>query len=93
MSVKLSNPFGYDEVPATILKLYSFFISSPLNYTCNRTLFTGLLPDRLKYAIISPLFKKGNKSYVSNYRPISILTTFSKIFENVVLTGLLKHLT
>jgi len=90
MSFKLSNPFGYGEVPAKILKLYSFFISSRQNCMCNRTLFTGLFPDRLKYAIIRPLFKKGNKNYVSKYRPISILTTFSKIFENVMLTTLLK---
>jgi len=93
MSFKLSNPFGYGEVPAEILKLYSFFISSSLNYMCNRTVFTGLFPDRLKYAIKRPLFKKSNENYVSNYRLISILTTFSKIFENVMLIRLLKHLT
>jgi len=43
---------------------------------CNRTLFTGVFPDRLKYAIVRPLFKKGNKNYISNYRPVSILTSF-----------------
>ena len=48
-------------------------------------------PDRLKYAIIRPLFKKGNNN-MSNYRPISILTS-SKMFEKVMQTGLLKHLT
>jgi len=93
MSFKLSNPFGYDEFAAKILKLYSFFISSPLNYTCNRSLFTGLFPSRLKYTNIRPLCKNGNKNYVSNYSPISILTTFSKICENVKLSRLLKHLT
>ena len=47
----------------------------------------------LKYATIRPVFKKGNKKDVSNYRPISILTLFSNIFEKVMLTSLLKHLT
>jgi Notch-like protein len=93
MSFKLSNPFGYGEVPAKILKLYSFFISFLLNYMCSRNPFTGLFPDRLKYTIKISLFKKSNENYVSNYRLISILTTFSKIFENVMLTRLLKHLT
>jgi len=60
---------------------------------CNMTLFTGVFPDRLKYAIVRPLFKKGNKNYISNYRPVLILTSFSKIFEKGMQTRLLKHLT
>jgi len=39
MSFKLSNPFSYDEFAAKLLKLYSFFISSPLNYTCNGSFY------------------------------------------------------
>jgi len=83
MSFKSSNSFGYDEVPSKLLKLCSHFISS-LNYVCSRTLFTGVFHDWLKYAIIRPLFKKGNKNDMSNYRPISILTSFSKIFEKIM---------
>ena len=45
---------------------------------CNRTLFTGDFPDRLKYATIRPLFKKGKKDDINNYRPISIFTLFQK---------------
>jgi len=91
MSFKSSNSCGYDEVPTKLLKLCSHFISSPLNYICNRTPFTGFFPDRLKYAIIRPLFKKGNKNYMSNNRPISILTSFSKLFEKVMQTRLLNN--
>jgi hypothetical protein len=72
-----------------LLKSCSYFISSPLNYICNRTLFTGVFPDRLKFATIKPLFKKGNKDDINNYR----LTSFSKIFETVLQTRLMKHLT
>jgi len=57
MSFKSSNSFGNDEVPSKLLKLCSHFFSCPLNYICNRTLFTGVFPDRLKYAIIRLLFK------------------------------------
>jgi hypothetical protein len=46
-----------------------------------------------QYATIRPLFKKGNKDDINNYRPISILTSFSKLFEKVMQTRLLKHLT
>ena len=91
--IKSSNSSGYDEIPSRVLKLYSYFISSPLNYICSRTLLTGVFPDRLKYATIRPLFKKGNKDDINNYRPISILTSFSKLFEKILRTRLLKHLT
>jgi len=60
---------------------------------CNRTLFTGVFSDGLKCAIIRPLFKKGNKNDISNYRPISVLTYFSKIFEKVMQNRLLKYVT
>ena len=69
------------------------YISSPLNYICNRTLFTGVFPNRLKYATIRPLFKKGNKDDIRNYRQISILNSFSNINEKITQTRLLKHLT
>jgi hypothetical protein len=46
----------------------------------------------LKYAEIIPLFKKGDKKDTSNYRLISLLTAFSKVFEKVIYVGLYKHL-
>jgi len=55
-------------------------MSLPLNYVCNETVSTGILPDRLKYSIINPLYKKGNERDVSNYRPVSLLISFSKMF-------------
>jgi hypothetical protein len=51
-----------------------------------------MFPDRLKYASIRPIFKKGKREDINNYRPISILTSFSKIFEKVMKTRLLNHL-
>jgi hypothetical protein len=65
MALKSSNYFGCDEVPTKILKLCFHFISSLLNYICNRTLFTGIFHGRLKYAFIRPLFKKSNKNDIS----------------------------
>jgi len=54
-------------------------------------LVTGVFPDRLKYAIVKPVFKKGNKQEISNYRPISLLTSFSKIFEKLIYARLHAH--
>jgi hypothetical protein len=55
-------------------------------------LFEGVFPERLKYAIIVPIHKKGDKNMVFNYRPISILTSINKIVEKVMYSRLLKHL-
>ncbi len=55
----------------------------------------GIFPDCLKTGYIVPIFKSGNSTLASNYRPIVILNTLSKVFESLVLDGLefeLKHL-
>lgn len=79
MSLKSSNSFGYEEVPTKILKLCSPFINLPLNYTCNKTLLTGVFPNWLKHGFIRPLHKRGNNNDMSNYRPIS--TYFQKCLK------------
>ena len=56
-------------------------------------LFCGVFPDGLKYAIIKPLHKNDDRCDLSKYRPVSILTSFSKIFETLMQRRILKHLT
>jgi len=63
-----------------ILKISAPFISSQLCRIINMSLNSGVFPTRLKYSIITPLHKKGDKNNMTNYRPISLLTSFSKIF-------------
>ena len=52
----------------------------------------SIWPNLLKYAIIKPCFKEGDKSQVSNCRPFSLLTGFSKIFELLIFHRLKHHL-
>jgi len=53
-------------------------ISKPLSYVSNKSIRTGVFPDHLKYAIVKPLFKNGDRTSISNYRPISLLPIFFK---------------
>jgi len=73
-------------------KISAPFISSPLSYICNKSMLSGTLPTRLKYATVKPLLKKGGRENVANYRPISLLTSFSKVFEKIIYDRLLKHI-
>ena len=59
-------------------------ISVPLSCIFNLSLCEGVFPDKLKVAKVYPVFKKGNKSDMNNYRPISVLSVFSKILERIV---------
>ena len=59
-------------------------ISKPLTVIINQMLKTGIFPDSFKTSKIVPLFKKGDHGLLTNYRPISLLPTISKVFERVI---------
>ena len=89
-SLKNKTSCGYDGLSNKILKLCGSQFSNPITYIYNKSLTCGIFPNHLKYAIIKPCFKKGGKSQVSNYRLITILTGFSKIFKLLIFHRL-KH--
>ena len=91
-SLRTKNSCGYEEISNQIIKLSALFIISLFTYICNAVLSTSVFPDKLKYAIVKPVFKKTNKQEISNYRQISLLTSFSKIIEKLIYTRLHAHI-
>jgi hypothetical protein len=91
-SLKSKNSYGYDEISTKILKASTPYILSLLTYIFNKILQTDIFPDRLKFSEVKPLYKEGDKSKLSNYRPISLLPTFSKIIEKIIYKRLYLHL-
>jgi hypothetical protein len=91
-SLHNKNSSGYDEITSKILKISAVSILSPLTYIFNNALRSGIFPDRMKYSIIKPLHKKGTTDELENYRPISLLSSFSKIFEKIIYKRLYVHL-
>ena len=83
---------GWDDFPTFVLKKCSGSLLQPLTHLINCSLQTGIFPDELKLARVVPIFKAGDPAQVSNYRPISVLTTFSKIIEKIVYNHLLDFL-
>jgi hypothetical protein len=90
-SIKPKDSHGYDKISIRILKISAPFIVSPLTYIFNKILSTGIFPERLKFSEIKPLYKKGNVTDFSNYRPISLLTSFSKIIEKLIYNRLYRY--
>ena len=71
-----------------IIKQSKSIISEPLSKLFNSCMATGYFPEKLKTGKITPIFKKGNKEHMENYRPVSTLPVFGKIFEKVIYSRL-----
>ena len=83
---------GADNIPIFIIKKTLDLISDQLLSIINLSLSSGVFPDRLKISKIIPIFKSDNASLAQNYRPISILPAFSKIFERAVYNRIFQFL-
>ena len=66
----------YNETTSKILKACAPFISHPLSYIYNQLIYTGIFLDHLKIAVVKPVSKTGNKSSMTNYRPVVLLKVF-----------------
>ena len=65
------------------LKLIKYQISKPLSHIFNLSVTTGVFPAKLKISKTIPIFKAGDRSSCDNYRPISLLSSISKILEKL----------
>ena len=84
---------GHDGIPAHIIKKVALLIAPVLVDIFNASLISGIFPNLLKVAKIVPIFKSGDKCDIKNYRPISLLTFFSKLLEKLMLLRLEEHCT
>ena len=91
-SVQKFIELGHESWESRILKISAPCILSPLTYVFNKILSLGIFPDRMKLSIIRPLYKKLNTKELENYRPISLLTVFSKILEKIIYKRLYSYL-
>ena len=75
---------GYDDISNLLLKKLQSVLVYPLQIIFNKSLSEGIFPDSMKLADVIPLFKGRNKAVLTNYRPISLLPTLSKLLEKVM---------
>jgi len=91
-ALKTKNSHGFDEISDKLLEVSATDICSPLTHICNKSILSGIFPDHRKFSIVKPIYKKGNKMNPTKYRPISLLTSFSKVFEKALYIRVTEHL-
>ena len=83
-NLKNGKAAGPDKIPTTIIKDVGDIITKPLTMIFNSSLMNGVFPDIWKIVRITPIFKSGAKNDVNNYRPMSVISVFSRILERIV---------
>ena len=91
-SLDIWKSYGPNSIPTEILHLLKEDISQPLKILFNLSFSTGEFPDLLKIAKTIPIFKKGSRLLVGNYRPISLLSNLNKILEKWMYSRLYQFL-
>ena len=76
-----------------MIELCEDSIALPLSIIFNNIINTGIFPAIWKFANVTPVHKKESKQIVKNYRPISLLPLFAKLFERILFSNMYNHLT
>ena len=90
--LKSKSSFGHDEISTKLLKQTINNITLPITHIVNRSFITGIVPDQMKVAKVVPVFKSSDRSSIKNDRPISLLTSFSKLLEKIMYDKVMNFL-
>lgn len=84
VSLKSNSSPGLDGITSELIKQTHHIIINPLLHIINRIFVTGVVPTHFKLSVITPIYKSGKKTLISNYRPISLVSSLAKLFEKCV---------
>nr|CAI5824863.1 unnamed protein product [Callosobruchus analis] len=91
-TLKSSASSGIELINTRVIKLVKLYISLPLAHIINLIFTTSTVPLQFKDSYVVPIYKAGNKEEMTNYRPITIINSFAKIFEKCLNKGLWSFL-
>ena len=80
------------DIPINVIKSSGPLICHTVSRCINQCISSGIFPDKLKTGKITPIYKKGNPEHLENYRPVSTLPIFGKIFEKIIYKRLYSYL-
>ena len=90
-SLNQNKSMGPDGISGRVLKMCAGSLAYPITYIYNLSFASGILPSQWKVANIVPIHKKGDKSLVENYRPISLTCIVMKVFEKCIRNELMNR--
>lgn len=91
LSLNNTNSEGYDELNTKIIKECAHELTKVLTYLINLSFSRGVFPSALKLSVVKPLFKKGERDDMNNYRPITLIPILSKIYEKCMYHRLMSY--
>lgn len=91
-SLNNTKSVGFDDIATHILKSCAPIISPVIQHLINLSFGQGTFPEKLKRSIVKPLHKKGDKTDLSNYRPITLISNLSKVFEKIMHRRLMSYI-
>lgn len=92
-SLKTNSAPGFDGITVELIKNMHQYLLEPLKHVYNLIFKTGIVPSHFKKSIIIPIYKSGKKNKISNYRPISLISNFAKVFEKCLKNRLTNFFT
>ena len=91
-SLKSNSAPGPDGITPRLLQELVDVVAAPLSTVFTKSMVEGTVPDDWKSAHVTPIFKKGQKSSPTNYRPVSLTSVPGKVMEKVIKESLMSHL-
>ena len=82
--LRIGKAAGPDSIPITVVRDVGDLVAKPLAMLFNASLENGIFPKIWKLARVARIFKLGVKKNVKNYRPISVISVFSRILERIM---------
>ena len=79
-----SKAHGYDQISICMVQICDKAICKPLHLIFSSRIESGIFPTEWKKAYVVPIHKRDDKQNVKNYRPVSLLPIFGKIFERLI---------
>ena len=83
---------GLDKIPCKLLKIAAEIVAPSFTQIFDKIISSSIFPTDWKLARVTPIFKKGKKDDVDNYRPISVISVVAKIFEKLIFEQLYEYL-
>ena len=90
-ALNIRKATGYDGIPGKLLRLAHRELSVPIASLINTCISNNKFPGIMKAAEVSPIYKKADSLNKGNHRPVSVLTTVSKLYESVMNDQMIQH--